>query len=98
MKWYSSFFVTLAAVVILFGPADVAVAQTADGDTPAVEDVCNGEAGAAYGLCNAYCEAMDCESDAPQASDQACDRVAAKYLQVTGLLNLPCEPLEHFLI
>ena len=43
MKLYSSFFVTLAALVILFGPAGVAVAQTA-------ETVCDIEVGAAFGL------------------------------------------------
>jgi hypothetical protein len=50
---------------------------TADGATPAAEDICTkwGFSGAVKGLCNAYCEAMDCDDDAPQASAQACSRV-----------------------
>jgi len=54
-----------------------ALAQTPDEETPAEEVVCDGEVGAAFGLCNAFCEAMDCDSDSPRASEQACDRVAA---------------------
>jgi len=50
---------------------------------------CDGESGAAYGLCNAYCEAMDCDG-APQASQNACDKVEAKYINITGM-TLPCE-------
>jgi hypothetical protein len=34
---------------------------TPDGQPPAFEDPCAGEEGRAFGLCNAYCEAMDCE-------------------------------------
>jgi hypothetical protein len=51
---------------------------TADGDPPAVENECDGLAGAAWGLCNAYCEAMDCDSAAPHASAEACDRIGQK--------------------
>jgi hypothetical protein len=53
-------------------------AQTADGETPAVEDACDGFTGKVYGLCNAYCEAMDCDADEPHASDKACTRVFDK--------------------
>lgn len=50
---------------------------------------CDGESGAAYGLCNAYCEAMDCDG-APQASQTACDKVESKYTNITGM-TMPCE-------
>ena len=83
----------LLAAAMLVGLTNTAIAKTSDGETPAIEDICDGEVGAAFGLCNAYCEAMDCDGDAPQASDRACDKVADKYLQVTGLFNLPCEDL-----
>ena len=53
------------------------VAETADGLTPAVEDICTkwGYTGKVNGLCKAYCEAMDCDADYPLASQTACDRV-----------------------
>ena len=37
-------------------------AQTPDGLTPSEETVCDRYEGNAFGLCNAYCEAMDCDS------------------------------------
>ena len=63
---------------------------TPDHLPPAMETVCDAETGAAYGLCNAYCEAMDCESDAPSASATACDKVRTKFENITGR-DLPCE-------
>lgn len=53
-------------------PWSAALAKTPDGRTPAEETVCDGEVGAAYGLCNAYCEAMDCDDPNHRASDQGC--------------------------
>ena len=70
--------------------AGMAAAQTADGETPAEEDVCDGESGAAYGLCNAYCEAMDCHLDEPNASAKACEKVGSKFEQITGR-RPPCD-------
>lgn len=75
--------------------AGLAAAQTADGQTPAEEDVCDGESGAAYGLCNAYCEAMDCHLDEPSASATACQKVGSRFEQITGRrppcdLSCPC--------
>lgn len=75
----------------------VAVAQTPDGLPPALETVCDAETGSAFGWCNAYCEAMDCElandSDPltePKASAIACGKVRTKFEQATGR-GLPCE-------
>ncbi len=48
------------------------------------QDACEGQVGSAFGLCNAYCEAMDCDGDDPQASDQACASVLDNFLKVTG--------------
>ena len=67
-------------------------AQTPNEETPAVEDVCDGQVGAAYGLCAAYCEAMDCDSDNPKASEKACAKVEAKYMNKTGMVP-PCKDL-----
>jgi hypothetical protein len=78
----------LAFGVLFFG--SLASAQTPDGENPATEDVCDGETGAAFGLCTAYCEAMDCDSDDPSASPKACSKVARNFERITGRV-LPCE-------
>ena len=77
----------LATGAILF--SGTIYAQTPDGVTPANEAICDLESGAAYGLCNAYCEAMDCDSDTPHASETACLKVQDKFIQKTGR-DLPC--------
>jgi hypothetical protein len=64
-------------------------AKTPDGVTPADEAICDLESGAAYGLCNAYCEAMDCDGDQTHASATACQRVQDRFTQKTGR-DLPC--------
>ena len=72
-----------------------AMAGTADGLTPAEETVCDdaGLSGAPWGLCNAYCEAMDCDSDTPKASLEACSKTAMKYEEKTSGSVLPCEEI-----
>jgi len=67
-----------------------AVGKTPDGKPPSVETVCDGQTGAAFGLCNAYCEAMDCDSPNHDASDTACAQVKKNYEKKTGH-PLPCE-------
>ena len=68
-----------------------ASAQTSDGETPAMESVCDDETGTLKGLCNAYCEAMDCHLDeAIHAAQAACDRVLANYRKKSGDLDPPC--------
>jgi hypothetical protein len=64
---------------------------TPDGVPPSGETICQGLTGAAHGLCTAYCEAMDCDSAAPQASPKACAKVAANYAKITGQGTLPCD-------
>ncbi len=93
---------TLTAVLFLVVLAALTsspvFAQTPDGETPAEEEVCDPLAGAAFGLCNAYCEAMDCHlpdaehPDAtPNASPTACLKVKDNFIKITGLAELPCE-------
>jgi hypothetical protein len=77
----------LAFLTICTGTA---LASTPDGHTPAEETVCDNENGAAFGLCNAYCEAMDCDSPAPHAAPVACSRVLAHFQRITGR-PLPCD-------
>ena len=77
----------------MFIPSVVMSGGTPDGFPPAKESICDFENGAAYGLCNAYCEAMDCDAelpDVPAASSTACQKVAAKFNNITGE-SLPCE-------
>ena len=63
---------------------------TPDGQPPANETVCDGFNGAAFGLCNAYCEAMDCDSENPHASAAACNNAREHFMRKTGFAP-PCE-------
>ncbi len=75
--WMLTAGATLGLAIAL---APVTQAETPDGETPAEETVCDSLAGGeAWGLCNAYCEAMDCDGT-PKASDQACERVLKNFL------------------
>ncbi len=76
--------VFLCFCLVLSGAA---LAQTPDGETPAMEDVCDGLSGAAFGACNAYCEAMDCDSANPHASERACSNQFNRFEKLTG--NIP---------
>lgn len=78
--------------VCLLAFAGTALAQTPDGMTPAEETVCDGFSGASFGLCNAYCEAMDCDSADPKASGRACERVLANFQKHAGEDAAPCGP------
>ncbi len=75
-----------------------AFAKTPDGQTPSRETVCDNERGAAYGLCNAYCEAMDCTDPNQRASNQGCESVKNNFEKKTGrplpcLMTCPCPGL-----
>ncbi len=78
-------------LVLAFALATGATAQTADGQTPAVEDICTkwGYTGEVNGLCKAYCEAMDCDDANPQASEQACNRVLGRITTALGDTPFP---------
>lgn len=71
--------------VLAFG----ALAKTPDGKPPSQETICDNEEGAAYGLCVAYCEAMDCLDPNQHASDQGCQSVKNNFEKKTGR-PLPC--------
>jgi len=72
------------SVAILLSLAGAASAQTADGQTPSSESICDNFSGRAQGLCSAYCEAMDCDSDLPHATPEACERVALQFQGAAG--------------
>lgn len=65
--------------------------KTPDGLTPAVETICDeaGLTGALWGLCNAYCEAMDCDTN-PKASERACESVLNNFHKKSGGEDPPC--------
>jgi len=68
--------VTVLAV-LAFTP--MSQAKTPDGEPPAEEAVCDDLQGVLYGLCVAYCEAMDCGHSDQSASDQACEQVLTNF-------------------
>ena len=81
--------VTFAAIAAAGLIVAGAFAQTPDGRTPAEETVCTdaGLSGAAFGLCNAYCEAQDCDvNDRP-----SCERLRENYAKHTGTMVFPCD-------
>ena len=92
----------LTSAVFLLGLAllatSAAYAQgTPDGETPAAEDICTkwGFTGTINGLCNAYCEAMDCDATTPQASEQACNRVFDNIIGALGGTPFPtCQDVD----
>ncbi len=75
---------------LMLGAPGAAVSGTPDGMTPAEETVCDALSGARWGLCNAYCEAMDCDSDAARASEKACTRVLENYRRHASQSDPPC--------
>lgn len=81
--------IALIVFGLVFSFAVMSKAKTPDDMTPAEEDVCDALEGAAYGLCSAYCEAMDCDSEEAQASDEACERVLDNYQTKTDV-PMPC--------
>ncbi|WP_437914917.1 hypothetical protein WME73_04970 [Sorangium sp. So ce302] len=73
-------------LVIVF-PAAMTSAQTPVSQTVAEESACNGLVGAAFGLCNAYCEQQDCdEQPAP-----ACESLRKNFEKQTGSSTFPCD-------
>ena len=45
----------------------------------------------ARALCAAYCESLDCDGEAPRASEKACAQLAREFDRATGGGMLPCE-------
>ena len=65
---------------------------THDEQPPAEESVCDPNAalrGAAWGLCVAYCEANDCET---QPDKTACLKILANFIKITDEDRIPCAP------
>jgi hypothetical protein len=90
-----TFLVALLLILFIITPCFAKVHGTPDGQTPHEEDICDGETGAAFGLCNAYCEAMDCDSAKPYASVEACNKIKRLFRKHTGGRYMPCDPTNE---
>ena len=77
---YRLFFILVASIFL-------------SGRAVAEESVCDGYERSAYGLCTAYCEAMDCDSEAYNASEKACDVIYLRFEKSTGEPP-PCEEVQ----
>jgi hypothetical protein len=75
----------LGAVFLVL--ASSAFAKTPDGMPPSEETVCSSLSGAAFGLCNAYCEAQDCDVH-PRPS---CPVLRKNFEKITGSSIFPCD-------
>jgi hypothetical protein len=85
--------ICLLMLPVLLVLSQAASARTPDQMTPAEESVCDGQRSALKGLCIAYCEAMDCDSPAPHASETACRKVLENYMSWKKRdEEMPCQP------
>jgi hypothetical protein len=64
-------------------------AGTPDGQTPAQESICSPLSGAAFGVCNAYCEAQDCDVH----NRLSCRALRRGFQKLTGSPVFPCDML-----
>jgi hypothetical protein len=80
-------FVITFSLALLLALAGRAITQTPDKQPPSQEASCDGLTGAAFGICNAYCEAQDCDVHARPS----CERLRAKFLKATGHDRFPCD-------
>ena len=85
-------FLSMAFAVPLLMAAAASAPASAQGMADDTACVLAGLLGEEFGLCNAYCEAMDCDGDTPQASAKACEKVRAKFEAIEGAPELPCLP------
>jgi hypothetical protein len=71
------------------------ISKTPDGETPSVENICDdaGLTGEAWDICNAYCEAQDC--DINTEGKKSCAILKRNFEKVTGSNILPCEIIEE---
>ncbi|ETW95221.1 MAG: hypothetical protein ETSY1_31500 [Candidatus Entotheonella factor] len=88
-------FFVLSAMMAVLICAPMSQAKTPDGRTPAEETVCDELEGALYGLCVAFCEAMDCDYSDHMASDRACERVLTNFMKHSPEAFPPCMDFDN---
>lgn len=81
-------------VVLVFAAAALAapLAAAGNGHGRGGDSVCEdaGLIGSAYAACHTYCEALDCDADHHAASDRACERALARFLDLSDGEQPPC--------
>jgi len=77
-----------AVAAVCLGGSPV-LGAVGDEQTPAGESICDSVSGNLFGLCNAYCEAKDCDSDDPKGA-KACDKILSNYKKASGGALPPC--------
>lgn len=86
-------FFALFATSLMIVSAPALAQRTGDGIVPSIETVCEGDP-FNFGLCNAYCEALDCDSDTPLGTPKACANKLKNYLKHSGGALPPCEQVS----
>lgn len=82
-------FISIFALLLLFS-SPLWAQRTGDHIVPAIETVCDGDP-FSFGLCNAYCEALDCDSETPLGTPKACANKLKNYVKKSGGALPPCE-------
>lgn len=79
--------IAAAALFLLAAALQTSSAKTPDGMPPSEEEVCSDLQGAAFGLCNAYCEAQDCDVH----ERPSCAVLRRNFERLTGSSVFPCD-------
>ncbi len=82
----------------VIGALALGVVPAVAGDGRGGGSVCDGAGliGSAYAACHTYCESLDCDAPGHSASDRACERALARFLELADGAQPPClEPEEE---
>jgi len=74
-------------LALLAALAGTAMTKTPDKQPPSTETSCVGLTGAARGLCNAYCQAQDCDVH----QRPSCEVLRKNFQRATGSSKFPCD-------
>ena len=79
-----------AFVVFMLAMGSTHAQRGGDGMNPSEETSCDPlRDSPAFGLCNAYCEAKDCDSPNPKGSENSCNQILSNFKRVTNE-QMPC--------
>ena len=87
--WTKTALMAVVGGVVAFFAAPAEAQRTGDHIVPSIETVCDGDP-FSFGLCNAYCEALDCESATPLGTPRACSNLLRNYKKKSGGAIPPC--------
>jgi hypothetical protein len=80
-------FLVILATALAASPAVAGNGHGRGGDS-VCEDA--GLIGSAYAACHTFCEALDCDAEQHNASDRACERALARFLDLSDGEQPPC--------